>query len=209
MKKIFVLFALMALTVAAKAQHEEEESVIQPRVGMTFSTITGEDGAKMKPNVTYGFEYEYFVNDEFSLAAGLMFTNQGFKADNYLELPGSANVSVKMDSYYTTVPITINYYLFEGLAIKAGLQPAFRVKTNIKVDDVKKDLDDALELLFPNKEVELSKFDLSIPVGLSYEYENIVLDARYNINVTKVNKEGSKEQRSDLLMVTLGYKFAL
>lgn len=207
MKKIFVLFALMALTVAAKAQHEEEESVIQPRVGMTFSTITGEDGAKMKPNVTYGFEYEYFVNDEFSLAAGLMFTNQGFKADNYLELPGSANVSVKMDSYYTTVPITINYYLFEGLAIKAGLQPAFRVKTNIKVDDVKKDLDDALELLFPNKEVELSKFDLSIPVGLSYEFQNVTLDVRYNYGLINVFRHVDQSSHNSVLSATLGYKF--
>ena len=197
----------MALTVAAKAQHEEEESVIQPRVGMTFSTITGEDGAKMKPNVTYGFEYEYFVNDELSLAAGLMFTNQGFKADNYLELPGSANVSVKMDSYYTTVPITINYQLFEGLAIKAGLQPAFRVKTNIKVDDVKKDLDDALELLFPNKEVELSKFDLSIPVGLSYEFQNVTLDVRYNYGLINVFRHVDQSSHNSVLSATLGYKF--
>ena len=147
------------------------------------------------------------VNDELSLAAGLMFTNQGFKADNYLELPGSANVSVKMDSYYTAVPITINYYLFEGLAIKAGLQPAFRVKTNIKVDDVKKDLDDALELLFPNKEVELSKFDLSIPVGLSYEFQNVTLDVRYNYGLINVFRHVDQSSHNSVLSATLGYKF--
>ncbi len=28
--------------------------------------------------------------------------------------------------------------------------------------------------------------DLSVPVGISYEYMNVCLDARYNIGVTKV-----------------------
>ena len=27
----------------------------------------------------------------------------------------------------------------------------------------------------------LRKFSLSIPIGISYEYENVVLDARYNV----------------------------
>ena len=49
----------------------------------------------------------------------------------------------------------------------------------------------------------------SIPIGISGEYNNFVLDARYNIGITKVNKYGDNSQRSDLFVVTIGYKFQL
>ena len=48
---------------------------------------------------------------------------------------------------------------------------------------------------------------MSIPVGASYEYKNVVLDARYNIGVTKAFKEGDAKQSA--FVVTLGYKFKL
>ena len=51
-------------------------------------------------------------------------------------------------------------------------------------------------------------FDLSIPIGLSYETDNIVIDGRYNLGVTKVNKVGDSSKNS-VIQFTLGYKFAL
>jgi hypothetical protein len=53
------------------------------------------------------------------------------------------------------------------------------------------------------------KTNISIPIGISGEYENFVLDVRYNIAVSKTNKYGDNSQRSDLVMFTLGYKFQL
>lgn len=53
------------------------------------------------------------------------------------------------------------------------------------------------------------KLNLSIPIGLSYEYSDFVLDLRYNIGLTKTNKDDGNKLRSDLLQITLGYKFAL
>ena len=50
---------------------------------------------------------------------------------------------------------------------------------------------------------------ISISIGISGEYNNFVLDARYNIGVTKVNKHGENSQRSDLFVITIGYKFQL
>ena len=50
-------------------------------------------------------------------------------------------------------------------------------------------------------------FDLSIPVGLSYEYQNIVFDARYNIGVTKI--ADGVDHYNNVIQITVGYKFAL
>ena len=73
--------------MSAQAQHEEGDVTIQPRVGVTFSNITGDDlfseDTKMKVNLTYGFEVEYSFTDKFSIAGGLLFTDQGYKFDYY------------------------------------------------------------------------------------------------------------------------------
>ena len=50
-------------------------------------------------------------------------------------------------------------------------------------------------------------FAFAIPVGVSYEYESFVVDARYNIGVTKALKDA--DSRHSVFSITLGYKFAL
>ena len=208
MKKSILLLAVLAMTMSAQAQHEEGDVTIQPRVGVSFSNVTGDDlfseDTKMKVNVTYGFEVEYSFTDKLSIASGMLFTDQGYKYD-YYDINNS-KYTANFNNYYAAVPITLNYYLVEGLAIKAGVQPAFRVKTKLEADGTKMDLDDALEFLFPNKDVTVNKFDLMIPVGLSYEYKNIVLDARYNFGLIKVFKGLDVTSRNSLITLTLGYK---
>ena len=212
MKKIFTIVALVAVALSAQAQYEEGDLTIQPRVGVTFSTISGSDllsdDAKMKTNLTYGFELEYFLMDKLSVAGGLLFTNQGYKFDYYesVDVTNTNKITAKFDNYYATVPITINYYLIEGLAIKAGVQPAFRVKTRLNTGDEKLDLDKTLDFLFPNQDVTLNKFDLSIPVGFSYEYNHITFDARYNFGLIKLFKGINGSSRNRVITLTLGYK---
>ena len=45
-----------------------------------------------------------------------------------------------------------------------------------------------------------------------YEISNFILDIRYNLGLTKVNKvtgSHNEKQRSDLIQFTIGYKFEL
>ena len=191
-----VIAAMMAI-VSANAQHREGEFSIQPRVGVTFSTLTDNDDAKMKINLTYGAEYEQYITDQFSLAGGVLFTNQGFKYDD-----GDGT----LNNYYVAVPITANYYVVPGLAVKAGLQPAYRVKTNMKIDGQTYDLDKVVDFLFGDSDVKMNNLDLSIPVGLSYEYNNFTLDARYNFGLIKLFSGVDNSVFNRVITVTLGYK---
>lgn len=204
MKKLFLLVAMMAITVAAKAQHEEGDFTIQPRVGVTFATMTGDDDAKMKTNLTYGLEFERFFTDEFSVAAGIMFSNLGFKTSVFTI--NNVENKVTLNNYYGLIPITLNYYVVEGLAIKAGVQPSFRMKTQMKEGDTKLDLDNALDIYFGN-EASINRFDLAIPVGLSYEFRRITVDARYNLGLIKVFKGTKDNYYNRYISLTLGYKF--
>ena len=198
MKKIFVMaVAAMMATVSATAQHREGDNTIQPRVGISMSTLTNWDDAKMKVNLAYGIEFEHFFTEDFSAAAGLLFTNQGAKLEN----------DVKMHLYYAAFPITANYYVLPGLAVKAGVQPAYRVKSQVKNSDVTVDFDRFMEGLFIGNDLSMPKFELAIPMGLSYEYNGITLDARYNFGLTKLITGIDDAIYQRLIVVTLGYKF--
>ena len=100
MKKILVMVvATMMATANAMAQHEEGDNTIQPRIGLTLSTLSNMDNAKMKVNLAYGVEFEHFINDQFSVAGGLLFTDQGAKLD-YSESEYTLNI------YYAAFPLT-------------------------------------------------------------------------------------------------------
>ena len=205
MKKLLTLIAVMAFTVTAQAQHEQGGFTIQPRVGITISKFT--DADKSKVNFAYGVEFEHFFADQFSWAAGLLFTNQGGKyTDIYDETNKKSDLTLNI--YYATIPITANFYVLPGLALKAGIQPAFRVKAKAKMGDNTYDYDRMMDLWknwFGEKTEDMNKFDLSIPVGLSYEFNRITFDARYNIGLTKLRK--GEDIHNKVFVLTLGYKF--
>jgi hypothetical protein len=56
-----------------------------------------------------------------------------------------------------------------------------------------------------------NKVDLSIPIGLSYEYQSFVIDARYNWGLTNLWKNDTRSSKShnSVFMFSVGYKFAL
>ena len=63
---------------------------------------------------------------------------------------------------------------------------------------------------------DCNKTSFKIPVGLSYEISNFVIDARYNIPLSKFAKKealeslGQKDNwKNGTLTLTIGYKFEL
>ena len=55
---------------------------------------------------------------------------------------------------------------------------------------------------------DFRKFDIAIPMGISYEYANFVIDARYNLGLIGVFKDESK-YRNSVFQFTLGYKLPM
>lgn len=184
MKKLMMIAAMMIAAVSANAQNEVGQITLRPKVGINISKITGE-GTKMTAGLAAGVEAEYGVAENFGLTAGVLYSMQGYKAEG-------ADKKSAMD--YINIPILAQYYVVKGLAIKAGVQPGFLVRASYDGNS----FSDACK-----------KFDFSIPVGLSYEYQNFVLDARYNIGLTKTAKDASEKTKNSVIQITLGYKFAL
>lgn len=196
MKKLFLLVAIMASTCAF-AQHEPGSLTLQPRIGFSAADFNNTSDTKARVGLVVGPEFEYTLSNRFSLGFGLNYSQQGAELEN-------TDVTFKLD--YLTIPIVANVYLFKGFALKAGIQPGINVSAKIDANGTKADLDDDV----------VKSFDLAIPVGLSYEFHNFVIDARYNIGVTKIFDEKKLNQKGvDLdsknlgFQMTLGYKFTL
>ena len=134
MKRIVLFTAILMATIVVKAQGEEGDFTIQPKVGINLSSLSDADKAIVEVN--FGFEGEYMLTDNLSFAAGVIVSNQGAKYDS------SSAGSYTADLDYANVPVVLNYYVLPGLAIKAGVQPGFRVKAKAKTDGASVDLDE-------------------------------------------------------------------
>jgi hypothetical protein len=92
----------------------------------------------------------------------------------------------------------------------AGIQPAFKASAKLKTEA---SADGASAKDTESISDYVKGFALSVPVGLSYEYEDFVFDARYNLGVTKAFKDNNgldaDDSKHSWFMFTLGYKFAL
>ena len=210
MKRLMILTAILTMAVVAKAQHEEGNFMVQPKVGLNIATLS--DADKAITDLHFGIEAEYMVTDNFSLGLGAILSNQGAKYE-YYELTANGENSknnYKVDLDYVQVPILASYYVLPGLAVKAGVQPGFKMRAKAKFDDRTIDLDELYKQgsVLLGEDIKVSKFDLSIPVGVSYEYKNIVLDARYNWGLIKVMNVGDAFYNR-CFMLSLGYKLEL
>ena len=223
MKKMMMIAAMMVATLSAGAQNEVGQFTLKPMVGLNLASMTKAQNSKMRVGVAAGIEGEYGVTEKFGVSAGLLYSMQGVKANGsmnlYLPILGKVNytgdATTKLD--YLNIPILANYYIVKGLAIKAGIQPGFCVsgiqpgfcvskKQALKGTathegkSIAIDSDDKIE-------DGVKSFQFAIPVGVSYEYQSFVLDARYNIYATKALKDG--DSHHSLFTISLGYKFSL
>lgn len=203
MKKLLLTLAVLTASMAAMAQHREGDFLVQPKVGLNISTLS--DADKTIGDANFGIEAEYMVTDLFSVSGGIMVSNQGGKYDD--DLYGSYTV----DLDYANVPIMANLYVLPGLAIKAGAQLGFRMKAKVKLDNSTLDMDEFYARsigLGLGDELKVNKFDLSIPVGISYEYKNAVIEARYAWGLSKIMNYGDPFYNR-VIQLTLGYKFSM
>lgn len=190
MKKMILTAVVLLSSVATFAQRAVGTVSLKPQVGVVGATMTEFEKTKMKVGFTAGAELEYQLSDIFSLSGGVMYAQQGVKFDTGGDFKvGNMKIEVKdakTNLAYINVPVMANVYVVPGLAVKLGVQPAFAV----------------------DKDGTKAKgFDLAIPVGLSYEFANVVIDGRYNWGVTKVFD--NFDAKNSVFQVTLGYKFDL
>jgi len=217
MKKLMIIAAMMVATLSANAQFYPGTFSIQPKMGGVGSMLSntpdnlGTINSDKTANGGFliGAEAEYQLTNMFSVAAGVNFSQQGTAWDD-ITASGVKYKDIKCELEYFNIPIVANAYLFKGFALKTGVQFGFLTSANYKYTSEKNGTKTDVET--KNKD-DFEKFDVSIPIGVSYQFKvPIVIDARFNIGLTSVNKSNkftSKSMKNEVFQLTVGYKFKL
>lgn len=178
----------------------------------------GTDRTTERLGLVVGAEAQYQFSPKWGLTLGALYSRQGvnFKGFDTYDSDLKATVSVHGLSLaldYVSVPVLANFYIYKGLAVKAGVQPAFCVDKKQKGKlTLTGNTPDEMYVAGTEKPSILS-LDMSIPMGLSYEVSHVVIDLRYNLGVTNIaggDWVPSKPTfRNSSFALTVGYRIGL
>ena len=184
------------------------EYMVHDRIGVTVGAMYAMQSEKFK---------DYHIGEK---RAG---------SENLYEFSKFENTRVNFG--FLNVPVKCNVYLTDHFALKAGVQLGFMLSAKFKYNVVS-GLYDKLNPgniiyydadgnpaqegsdVYLAEEIDAKEsykhFDVSIPVGFSYEYENVILEVQYRIGLSKLNLDGYADKlRSSVFSVTVGYRLGL
>ena len=202
MKRNLIILVMLAMPFIGNAQREVGSWTFIPKVGINIAKLTDPDIYLTDPDIyivndqkmeytnkiglVAGAELEYQLYERFSLSGGLLYSNQGTKTkDN----PEFRNTSSTPD-----------------FAFHVGLQPGFALKKHIE-EETKDEHGNWINT--SSDDTWFKTFDLSIPIGLSYNIGAIQIDARYNLGLTNATKYDAVKIHNRVIQLTLGYRFEL
>lgn len=181
MKKLFLLFAMVAMAVGASAQ-------IQWGVkgGLNLSNLRGDSDGDMKPSIYAGAFAEFALSDAWAIQPEVVYSRQGTKDGD-----------IKLRVNYLNIPIMAKFYVMDKWSFEAGPQIGF--KMNAKVTDG----DNSVKVSDQFKGI-----DFSIGLGTSYMFtDNLGASARYNFGVSNVSDISGAKVRNNVFQVGAIWKF--
>lgn len=232
MKKALVFIALMWSATTINAQSNTGTISVIPRVGVTFSNITKESmgfghssevqKGKTQVGPVVGADLQYQAHPALGLSIGAHYQRMGCTYDDTdLSQADAGEHTVYQNSHtymhYLSVPLMGHFYVAKNFAINAGIQASFLLSNNMHSESTNVTIGTDGSYTY-HKEIEelnaenknIRKFDFSIPVGFSYEYENVVLDIHYQFGLSKVYKSLiDNSNKNKAVVITAGYKFDL
>ena len=177
MKKVFLLAVALLAFCAAKAQ---------PAVG-DFTW-----GAKVGFNATNIAFAEKRYSDLLGASAELIYSRQGARDKD-------GDWKYKLRVNYLNIPILAKFFVWEGLSVDVG--PQFGFALNAK-EKVKQNGNSG-----KHKNTYVNTFDLSLPIGVTYRMEDIVVSLHYNIGLTNAfDKDyAGGNNKNHVLQLSVGY----
>lgn len=232
MSRKSILTALcLALTTAVMAQPKAGTFSIIPRLGVSLAKVS--DGqlyvmnsdlsvvsSNYKPGLMAGADVEYQVTDFIAASVGAYYSRQGLKYDDYTESHDLSTKKwsewrdVKEHHDYVNIPLMLSVYPVRNLALKAGVQLGINTNATMEYTEATITRDSngegSTESVDKTKtDLKLKKTDFSIPVGVSYEYMSVILEARYNIGLTNVYKDLGLDGKNRVFTFNIAYRFSL
>ena len=235
MNRTFLSMMVLLAAGAASAQSEHGWSrwSVTPKAGLTVATHVGDDAMESSSSLAWaaGVEATYRAAKLVSYDLGLHYTRDRVKDCSRVHLSSWEYDLTLDDARLLTeridMPLLVNLHVLPGLALKAGVQPSLLLSAKMKyhMTGSMVDFSNLVGKAYLAEEVakmprmavdedtsegmksQMRNLDVSVPVGLSYEWRNIVVDARYHFGLSRIAKDQDVHRRYVLL--TLGYRFGL
>lgn len=229
MRRLFLLSLFVLSVFAVQAQPKWGTWSVVPHVGVSFANLTkdaiyvpysGTSHSQARIGFSGGADVYYQLTDKLALSGGVAYTQAGC---NFKDVPADLSArsgTVFHDSYYNLgyvdVPLLAHVYVSKGLSFSVGCQPSFLTKATAHTEMQDYETDGKGGIKYDKNEVSegdaktlFKKTAFAIPVGISYEYENVMLMARYNIGLSKVYNHDLSDSKNKIITVSVGYKFNL
>jgi hypothetical protein len=192
MKILIVLATAFLFTGIASAQHGNSPAGhvnIGIKGGVNLYSIHNDNNIKYDPRVGYHFGLlgHIHLNEHFAIQPEIVYSAQGA---TYKPL----NVTTKYNLDYLNVPVLFQYMFDNGLRLQAGPQVSFLIgaksKTNSTTIDIKNDF---------------NPIDIALSMGASYVFPptGFGIDARYNLGLGNINKNGTVNSTN------MGFQFGM
>ena len=229
MRRLFLLSLFVFSVFAVQAQPKWGTWSVVPHVGVSFANLTNDaihvadnriSHSQTRIGFSGGADVYYQLTDKLALSGGVAYTQAGC---NFKDIPADLSArsgTVFHDSYfnlgYVDVPLLAHVYVSKGLSFSVGCQPSFLTKATAHAEMQDYETDGKGGIKYDKNVVSkgdakslFKKTAFAIPVGVSYEYENVMLTARYNIGLTKVYDHEIGDSKNKIITVSVGYKFNL
>ena len=229
MKRIAFLLTVLTASLLAQAQPSAGSFSLIPRLGVNFANMTNNEvvvdlmqqehtlKSRIKPGLMVGFDAEYQATSDLFMSLGLQYSRQGSRFPDFERKEGEFVEGYSdwhTDLDYLNVPLLFGYRIAKGFSVKAGLQLGLLLggKEKMSYTDITildggtRKQGNAVPLETDVKDVYKS-VDLSIPLALSYEFENVILDARYNFGLSRIHQLDVVKSRNSVIQLSVGYRF--
>lgn len=191
-------------------EHTVWDVYAAPKAGLNLSNLPGIDG-KVKLGVTGGAYLEVFLAKNLALDVEMQYSRQGSSGvcRNLTTTDAAGNTvteehgpyDFKLD--YISTNYLVRWYPWADLSwsFTTGIHAGYVISAHAKLKHgTDKNLKD-----------DIHKGDIAIPLGISYEWKQWQLEARYNVFFRKLArsseaKELMRNARNNMLEVTLGYR---
>ncbi len=227
MKKLLLILSILGLSLMAKAQSDGYWR-IYPKVGLNLTKFPNDKiylggvqsdyqfKSRYKQGLTAGAEISY-ERESLSGSLGLMYSNRGTKYGDYIyeDATMQEKVSgVQFTLHYLEMPLMVGYEVVKDFKLKAGVQIGYLLKADYMYQSIVSEKQSQGQLVITEtndvdtKITDLfKKVDFSIPLGLSYEFSNVLIDVRYVLGIT-TNSDYVKARNGGFTF-TVGYGFDL
>jgi hypothetical protein len=212
-KTTLSLIAALAIGFTANAQTPDVK--LGAKGGLNISNLTNTENSSSRTSFHIGAVAEIFINEKFSIQPELIYSSQGIKADvdevTYVGLDiARLEIDSSIRNNYINVPVMAKYYIADGFNVQVGPQFGFLTSAKVHINKMKVNGE---KISVPSSENnqsvknQFNSFDFGINFGAGYELPlGVFFDARYNVGLSKVNKEG-ESIKNGVFQLSVGYKF--